>query len=578
MTGDDRQQAAAAPRASALSHLLVWLAVPAGEWIVGRAVEPSPAAWQWAAEFAAFAALGLLQWRLATEAWLRTLLWPALLVVLTGLAVAGPTGRFTWIVFYSAGVLLLTTQILRDLSAKVRVPVFLGLLLALIAPVANRALDLDTMAGMVAGSFGGMSGSMDQLLFELKGAPDAAPVAGPGGPSIVVISVDTLRADAAPAMESYRRLAARGTAWPVVVSSSSWTMPSVASMQTGLPVAEHGADCVESHGCQGLYPSVRTLAEELSAAGYRTMAFAANPWISRSTGLARGFQVFRDLAGVPPLRLTLAGPAAGPPPSDSKVVIDQAIAALDRERASSIYLWVHLIGPHMPYAHSADPQMQAVTGESLRAGGITGPEFRAEVREAYDGEVAYTDREVGRLLDALEAKGILGSGVVVLTSDHGEEFWEHGGVEHGHTLHREVSEVPLVIAGPGFAAGEKREGVASLVDVAPTLRAAAGLPAGGLDLHGTLPADRVANSFGALYGGTLRGARDAGERVIASRLGIDGEKWERFDLTADPGEQRSLDVVPDSRATKATRAIQGPAPGVAASVNREALRALGYAQ
>jgi hypothetical protein len=545
---------------------------------VGRAVQPSPAAWQWAVEFGAFAVLGLLQWRLATEAWLRTLLWPPLLVVLTGMAVAAPSGRFSWLVFYLAGVLLLTTQVLRDVSSKVRVPVWLGVLLSLAAPVANRALDLDTMAGMVAEGFGGLSGSMDQLVFELKGAPDAEPVAGPGGLPIVVISVDTLRADVAPAMSSYQRLAARGTAWPVVESSSSWTMPAVASMQTGLAVAAHGADCVENHGCQGLYPAVRTLAEDLSAAGYRTMAFTANPWISRTTGLARGFQVFRDLAGVPPQRLTIAGPAAGPPSSDSKVVVDQAIAALERERASSLYLWVHLIGPHMPYSHSPDPRMQAVTSEALRTGAILGPPARAKIREAYELEVAYTDREVGRLLDALDAKGILETGVVVLTSDHGEEFWEHGGVEHGHSLHREVSEVPLVIAGAGFPAGEKREGVASLVDVAPTLRALAGLAPDGLDLRKAIASDRVATSFGALYGGTLRGARDAGERVIASRLGIDGEKWERFDLTSDPGELRPLDLLPESRAAEATRAIQGPAPGVAASVNREALRALGYAQ
>jgi arylsulfatase A-like enzyme len=95
------------------------------------------------------------------------------------------------------------------------------------------------------------------------------------------------------------------------------------------------------------------------------------------------------------------------------------------------------------------------------------------VHAGYAAEVAYVDRHLGRLLDALEAKGVLDSGIVVFTSDHGEEFWEHGGLEHGHSHHAEVLDVPLLLVAPGLAPGP-RGGVASLVDVVPTIRAALG--------------------------------------------------------------------------------------------------------
>jgi arylsulfatase len=565
-------------RSSLAAHALVWLAVPVGEWLVGRGLHPAPALWQWAVECVAFGLLGAMQWRLAEDAWQRTLLWPSLIVVLSGLAVAGPTEPLRWQLFYLAGIVLLVTSILRDLAERVHVPVVVAALLALVAPIANRALDLHTLSGEISQGFGNISGSSSvELGFELRGAPVDPASPGPGGPPIVVISVDTLRADAVAPMESWKRLSKNGAWWKTTVSSSSWTLPAVASMQTGKTVTAHGADCVLDSGCQGLDPSVRTLAEDLSARGYTTAAFTANPWITRATGLGRGFQTYRDLAGVPPFRLTLAGPPTGPPSQDSRVVIDEAIAWLKSTNAASLYLWIHLIGPHMPYAHSANPKLQTITGEALRTGGVTGPEFRVAVKQAYDDEVIYTDREIMRLLDVLEQKGILAGGIVVLTSDHGEEFWEHGGIEHGHTHHREVTEIPLMIVAPGLASGE-RGGVASLVDLAPTLEDLAGLEATGLDLRKPLPPDRVATSYGNLYGGTMRSARDARERVIGSRRGLVGERWERFDLASDPGEQSPLPADPNESVYREASTIDAPIKGQAADVNKSALKSLGYVQ
>ena len=568
---DDRRRTALA------THVLVWLAVPLGEWIVGRALVPSPAWWQWLAELLAFGVLGALQWRFAEELWQRSLLWPTLLVVLTGLAVAGPTAPFSWMFFYLAGLVLLVTSVLRDLSGRLRVPAALAFVLALAAPVANRALDLNTLGQQIAAGFGNVAGSSDELVHELAGMQSEAPAAGPGGPPIVVISIDTLRADAAPAMQSWARMAERGAWWTTTVSTSSWTLPSVASLQTGKTVTLHGADCVLDAGCQGIDPSVATLAETLAARGYTTAAFTANPWLTRSTGLARGFHTFRDFAGVPPFRLTLAGPPAGPPPQDSTVVVDEAIRWLRRTPAKSLYLWIHLLGPHMPYSHSTVSRLQTITGDELRNGGVTSSEFRTSVRKAYDDEVAYNDREVERLLDVIEEKAMFDGGVVVLTSDHGEEFWEHGGIEHGHSHHREVTEIPLMMVAPGLAAGE-RSGVASIADIVPTLIRIAGGDADGIDLRAPLPESRIATSFGNLYGGTMRSARNMDERVIGSRRGLVGERWDRYDLASDPGEQTPLAADPGGDVFRAASAIESPAAGKTADVDRSALRSLGYAQ
>ncbi|HEY2773120.1 MAG TPA: sulfatase [Candidatus Binatia bacterium] len=559
-----------------LSHLAVWLAVPCAEWFVSRGLHPSPAPWQWTLEGGAFAALGLAQWRLAESLWLRTLLWPSLLVVLSGLTVAGPTAPLNWQFFYLAGLVLLVTSTLRDFGARLQVPVIVAFVVAFAAPVANRALDLDTLEGQISAGFGGIEGSSGELSFELAGAPSAPPKSGPGGPPIVVISIDTLRADAATTMQAWKRLTAMGAWWPTTLSSSSWTLPASASMQSGKTVTAHGADCVVGGSCQGMFPSVRTIAQELEDRGYLTAAFTANPWITRSTGFSRGFQTFRDLAGVPPFRLTLAGPPAGLPSQDSVVVVDQAIQWLQGTGDRPFYLWVHLLGPHMPYSHSPDPGLQTITGDQLRSGGATSPEFRAAVRKAYDDEVVYTDREVLRLLDALQAKGVFDRGIVVMTADHGEEFWEHGGIEHGHTHHREVTEIPLVIVGSGFAPGA-RPGVASLIDLAPTLEAVAGAPAGGFDLRQPIAPDRIATSFGNLYGGTMRSARDMAEHVIGSRLGIDSERWDRYELGRDPGEQAPLASDPNDRVQHEAASIEPPASGQKAGVNREALKSLGYA-
>jgi arylsulfatase A-like enzyme len=191
--------------------------------------------------------------------------------------------------------------------------------------------------------------------------------------------------------------------------------------------------------------------------------------------------------------------------------------------------------------------------------------------------VAYTDTQIGRLLDALESRRVLNEGVVVFTADHGEEFWDHLGVEHGHSHHGEVVDVPLVLVAPGVPAGA-RPGVASLLDVAPTVRAAVGLAANGIDLRKGVPPGRIATAWGGLVQHLDCSARDASRRVIAAGCDHASAAVSAYDLRIDPAELHPAAWDPDDELVHAAWAVRPPRRGTASQVDRSALRALGYVQ
>jgi arylsulfatase len=389
----------------------------------------------------------------------------------------------------------------------------------------------------------------------------------------VVISIDTLRADDAAEMTVVKRLAARGAYWPRAMSTSSWTLPAVASIQTGLLPQEHGADCLAGVHCQGMVEGVPLLAEDLSEQGYATGAFLANAWLSRSTGFAPGFQSFTPLAVAPfDLKLDMVPPKDEELPGADQVV-DAAIAWLDATPNPSFYLWVHLLDPHMPFVNAEEESHRAVLGHDLRLSRPWTPQMQAELRESYRGEIAHADEALERLLDALEKRGVLDEGIVVLTADHGEEFWEHGDIEHGHSHHGEVVDVPLVLVAPGVAAGVRGD-LASLVDVASTVRAATGMEPGGFDLRAPLPADRVAQAWGTIYRRVQCSARDATRRLIADEC--DPTRARLYDLVHDVEEQYALVPATGDPLLEAIGQLTAAAPHGDEATNTAALEALGY--
>jgi arylsulfatase A-like enzyme len=353
---------------------------------------------------------------------------------------------------------------------------------------------------------------------------DVARTAAAGDlPDVVLICIDTLRSDRlgaygrspsiTPEMD---RFAEEGFVFERALSASPWTVPSVAAIMTGLPTARHGAGLPLRSGPtfvrSPLKSEVTTLAERYAAAGYRTRAVVSNAFLSPGMGMARGFDEYETpmndavgsifMADMPLARLLLFFF----PPTEwadfgARGITDRALRWLNEEDDAPLFLWAHYIDPHTPF--QADPttvdlaawadeinQVQpealedgTVVGEvfagtsNIRGGSLwIGPEDRRRIEEYYDRAVGFADGELGRLFAALRQRADERRVVAVLTSDHGEEFWEHGHFEHGHDYYSEVTRVPLVFWGPGeVPAGRAAAGPVGLVDVAPTLLELSGL-------------------------------------------------------------------------------------------------------
>jgi len=336
----------------------------------------------------------------------------------------------------------------------------------------------------------------------------------PGRPNVLLVGLDTLRADRLgpwgrrPSLTpSIDRLAEESDVWTEAFSTFNATNPSFVSMMTGLYGKNHGVYDLHTR----LPAAFTTLARRLAGAGYQTMAIiAARHLGDHNSGLGQGFaevtradEHFAAELGVDQTLDWIAGHCTRPQP---------------------FFVWLHLFDPHTPHT---PPQPYA---DGLRPAGPMGlGPVRAWVpfrtpgprgfdepvlggnRDLYDGEVAYVDRQVGRLLDGIASRGLLDSTLVVLVADHGENLGEHGLLYRHVGLFDTTTHVPLLIRWPGPArAGRRFDGLVQTLDLFPTLLAAAGLsvpPQDGVDLR-------------RLSGG---GARVASRGAGAAAMGADGE-------------------------------------------------------
>ena len=262
-------------------------------------------------------------------------------------------------------------------------------------------------------------------------------------PNIVVFLADTLRADhlglyghrcgTSPRLDEFAREAVTfDEAWSV----SSWTAPAVASLFTGLGPEAHGV-----HGLDiRLVDSVQTLAERLRASGYRTAAFVGNELVDQSRGFAQGFETWN---GPRPLALYGARP---------RIVVEHALRWLE-SAGEPFFLYVHILDPHAPYDPA--PEHRKLFATHDHAAEQAGTHLRKE-RAAYEGEIHEADAAFGGFLDSLRTRGLLDRSLVAFTADHGEEFGDHGGRGHGHSLYPELVRVPLVLRLPGGALAAQR--------------------------------------------------------------------------------------------------------------------------
>ena len=471
-------------------------------------------------------------------------------------------------------------------------------------------------------------------------AKPAAPA--PGRPDVILVSIDTLRADhlgayghaptITPAMD---RVAREGVVFERGLAASPWTMPSVASIHTGLPTERHGAGMPTGAGPTfqlraGLDNKFTTLAERFAAAGYRTRAVIANSFAGAQFGMGQGFQEMANpfeggmmAAMMRDLPLTRLIVNLTPPEKfgdyRASGVTDTALNWLADPADTPLFLWVHYVDPHVPYTadpslldpivladmmHATQPAPRDdgtivgevfVSTEAVRSGMLwLGPKDRERLQQIYAGEVGYLDKHVGRLFDVLRERSAKRRVVAALTADHGEEFWDHGHFEHGHDYYRELTHVPLVFWGPETVPGARRVGgVVGLVDIGPTLLDMAGLnpePPKAIDEGRSLTAAWGAGDLAPVprfCGGNLYGLpsvliEDGPWRFFLRANGVQ----ELYDVARDPQERNNLAAQQPAVAARYQHVLQPQLTALlhTSSGDRkeltveqlEALKALGY--
>lgn len=421
--------------------------------------------------------------------------------------------------------------------------------------------------------------------------PHVRPVvvrAGARGPTVVLVTLDTFRADHLGALSglgdtpNLDALAATGFAYEQAFACAPLTAPSHACLLTGHPVPEHGLRGNGGHVEAG------TIVPTIAARGYRTGAFLSARVLSRESGLDSGFAHYDDawtaaqrLSFVPVLR-----PLGrwGPLERSGDATVRRALVWLASDAAPA-FLWVHLYEPHVPYApdagHAPSPERLERARASDHAARLTRDlgdvegAHAAEGRLLYEAEVATVDAMVGHLLDGLPSDA-----VVVVVGDHGESLGEHGyWFNHGALLHDPALHVPLLVRWPGRGGAVRVPGLVATTRVAAILDAATGGP--DVDLA-SADAEVVAYTPGQQNRRPPAGAvgrhtaptaaiRFPTEKVVARK----GDSVAFFDLATDPGELSPL-AVPPARTTAAARASSLALPGD--ETDAEQLRALGYVE
>jgi arylsulfatase A-like enzyme len=372
----------------------------------------------------------------------------------------------------------------------------------------------------------------------------------------MLISIDTLRADhlgcygydrpTSPAIDA---MAKAGVVFDDASATSPWTLPSHGSLLTGLYPRRHGAFLSE----RALADGVVLLAAWLKTHGFRTAAVVNTLWLKKH-GLRRGFD---DFAYVPE-EVSARHPSR---------VTEMALLRLHHfDRETPFFLFLHFYDVHSDYRSMREYEEMFVGDYDGRADGSTsqllaflrgeaelGEDDVRHLRDLYDAGIRQLDDQLARLFQDLRGLGLLDETLIVITSDHGEEFLERGGVLHGRTHYQEVIRVPMIFVGAGIPENVRIAIPVSLVDVMPTSLAHLGVPIpaalDGIDLHpfwsepGADPVERL------LFLDVDRWAADTAWRIEGSRSAVRSGRF-KLQLDRETGESRffDLDVDPLERA------------------------------
>ncbi len=397
---------------------------------------------------------------------------------------------------------------------------------------------------------------------------------GGKGIKVILLTIDTLRADhlgcyghhrpTSPVMDA---IASEGTLFWNARSQSPWTLSSIASFMTSTYPSVNAV----LTGHNKLEDARITLAEKMRDAGMLTQAIVTNGWLQDVFGTAQGFDGYHHSGDVfnwgryqrmlwmriarrfwpnlfPLFRTFLA-----------KDVVDRAIEWLGLHHDRDFFLWIHTVDPHDPYQppreYAGFFEDTPYTGRfkessgflnNLRSGARLTPEDKEHFRVLYDREIRYTDDQVGRLVQAMRELGIWDQTLFIISSDHGEEFWEHDGIMHGHTLYDENLRVPLIFRLPGrIPAGRVIHEPVRLLDLMPTILDFYGLDGSpemqGVSLvpliEGRAMPSNPAFAEALLYFDELKAILKDGYKLI---LNPSSGKTMLFDLVNDPAERWDL--------------------------------------
>ena len=417
------------------------------------------------------------------------------------------------------------------------------------------------------------------VLAGCSGTTPATTAAVPAARHLVLVTIDTLRADRLGAYGSttvptpnFDRLARAGALARDASTHVPITRPAHTSLFTARYPAEHG---VRDNISLPLAADVPTLAETLSAQGFATAAFVSSFVLASQSGLGRGFGHYDDAFDVDRNDVQFIGTVQRRG-DETLTRMEQWLDARSPEaRSTRTALWVHLYDPHDPY----EPPEPFASRFADRL---------------YDGEVAWTDTLLGRLRSSLEARQIWDSALVIVTADHGEALGEHGETGHGFFTYETTIKVPLVLRGPGVPPNTKVGGTFRLVDVAPTALALLGLPPLPPGITGANLAPHLATNAPPIAQTTyaesltplvhyqwsdLRVLRDGQWKYILA------PRPELYDLTADPGETRDLSTSNTATARRLRSGLEGllrterghanSASGTAPALSADVLQKLG---
>ncbi len=404
---------------------------------------------------------------------------------------------------------------------------------------------------------------------EFSATPSAKSKGAEGRPNIILVTIDTVRADhigayghsnaTTPFIDSIAR---DGVLFERAYSGSSWTVPAMASLFTSMYPYQHNVDrggVVSGTATlqPGLSGEIDTLAEQLKAGGYTTFGVATNVHLSKPLGFAQGFDHFVNQG------------------FNNAPWVHQQVADWTEEMAASapFFLWLHYFDPHDKYAarrpfadrfnleamedfpelavetpRSRDKRFRSISGQvmrDLKKDPFTETPLGIQTMETlYDSEIRYTDKWLKRTLSMVDPKE---TAILILSADHGEEFRDHGGLGHRRSLYQELTQVPFIIRSPGqIPPGTRLSEPVSTLDIYPTLLGLVGLDPvkglAGIDLsdaatEATEPERRPLLQSTRRSGEVLRSVVAFPMRLIVNETtgGV-----ELFDIENDAKEERNI--------------------------------------